>query len=227
MEITSGQYPASMTRMPLPAQPAAAHLPADDATAQRAKAIAAAQREAALAPLKARVIRVASRIGENSADTNEQRAVLRIEGARIPDFAHFQAWCAEGMRAAWQYDRDHAVYSPHLETIVTISYAARNTLRSWKRLARHFVTHHGIDEDIKIRDLDHRGQYTCELVPRPEREQGWHQWASGGNQSGLTKPMLERLRAQEAARKAALKAAKTERAAAKSKSMDAAPKVQV
>ena len=186
-------------------------------------ASAAAQREAALAAIKARVISVATRVGQNSADTNEQRAVLRIEGARIPDFAHFQAWCAEGMRAAWQHDRDCASYSAHLQGMVTNTYAARNTLRSWQRLARHFVTHHSIDEDIKIRDLDHGGHYTCELVPRPEREQGWHQWASGGTQYGLTKPMLERLRAQEAARKAALKASKTERAAA----MDAAPKVQV
>lgn len=159
----------------------------------------------ALAQIKARVISVARRIGDAD-DTKEQRATLRIEGARIPGFPLFNAWCAEGMRAAWQYDRDHAVYSPHLERMVTVTYAARNTLRSWHRLARHFVAHYGIEEDIKIRDTDHRGHYICELVPRPERDENWLRWARGGKEHGFTVPMLTRLRAQEAARQAVIKA---------------------
>ena len=109
------------------------------------------------------------------------RTLLREAAALIPDFPAYQSLCAQTMRSAWEADRASGKRTAH------------NRKVRWMRLFPYFAAGHGLNANLRIRALNHFGDYVCELLSKKNRGARWAMFAQMGREFGIFPNQLEHL----------------------------------
>ena len=138
--------------------------------------------------IRSRVFAVIGHNHTGSVNTQHLRRLMREVVTWIPDFKEFATLCTEGLHIAWLHDREAKVRT------------ARTSRAQWIRLFRYFARHRQIDADINIRAADKAGHYACELVTRRKDDANWREFFRLGQQLGVPRVEMKRLKAQAEAR---------------------------
>ena len=106
------------------------------------------------------------------ANTAQHQKLLAERAGLIPSFNVFRALVLEDLRDAYCEDRENKTRTARLRRL------------SWLTLFKPFARLHRIDQVLKIRALDHSGNYTCELVDK-EAPDLWSRWIDLGSRLGV------------------------------------------